>query len=186
MAKIKGNLLMMNLSGMLGKQIVIKHRNGKPYACAAPYVDDNRRLTPNQNAWREKFKQFAAYASIAASHPETGKAYKAVAEPGQSAYTIAFKDACHAPKVIAVSVQAYKGLPGDKIFVQATDDFRVSAVKVSIYSPSGFLVEEGQAVTDGLLWMYEATVINESVAGSKIVASAFDLPGNEGTKEVLL
>ena len=54
-----------------------------------------------------------------------------------------------------------------------------------IYSALGELIEEGNAVTDDILWMYEATG-NNSIEGSKIVAKAYDLPGNEGVKEVTL
>jgi len=126
--------------------VVIKHRNGKPYMCAAPYV---------------------------------------AAKPGQTAYNLAFMDARYAPTITALSVQGYAGRISDKIFIQATDDFKVVTVKVSIYNAAGNLIEEGDAVSDGVLWMYVTTRENNTIAGSKIVATAFDLPGNEGKREVV-
>jgi hypothetical protein len=80
MAKIKGNFIMMNVSGMLGKQVVIKNRAGKQYMSAPPTIDENRPLTPNKAAWREKFKAFAAYGKYIGSIPEMKAAYKAVAK----------------------------------------------------------------------------------------------------------
>ena len=186
MAKIKGNLIMMNVSGMLGKQIVVKNRAGKQYLSAPPTIDENRPLTPNKAAWREKFKDFAAYGKYTGTIPDLKAAYKAAAKPGQTAYNVAFKDARYPPEVTGLSTQGYSGNPGDKIFVHAKDDFKVTAVKISIYSASGELIEEGNAVDDGVLWMYAVANANNIVKGSKIVATAYDLPGNEGVKEIVL
>lgn len=186
MAKIKGNLIMMKVSGMIGKQVVIKHRNDKPYISAAPTVDEDREPTPNQKAWQLKFKSFVDYGKVAAKAPETRPGYMAARKKGQSAYNVAFRDARYAPEVTAITAKGYTGRTGDLIFVQATDDFRVTAVKVLIYSASGELIEEGNAVTDNILWMYQVTVVNLKIAGSKIVAKAYDLPGNEAMKEVTL
>ena len=186
MAKIKGNFIMMNVSGMLGKQVVIKNRAGKQYMSAPPTIDENRPLTPNKAAWREKFKAFAAYGKYIGSIPEMKAEYKAVAKPGQTAYNVAFKDARYPPEVTAVSIQGYSGTPGDKIFVQAKDDFKVTAVKVTIYSASGEVIEQGDAVEDGILWMYIVTNLNNTIKGSKILVAAYDLPGNVGVREIVL
>jgi len=110
----------------------------------------------------------------------------AARKKGQSAYNVAFRDARYAPEVTAINAKGYTGRAGDLIFVQAKEDFMVTAVKVSIYSASGELIEEGNAVTDDILWMYQATGINSEIEGSKIVAKAYDLPGNEGVREVTL
>lgn len=186
MAKINGNLIMMNVSGMIGKQVVIKHRNDKPYICAAPTIDEDREPTDNQKAWQQKFSSFVAYGKVAAKAPETRPGYMAARKKGQSAYNVAFRDARYPPEVTAITAKGYTGKAGDLIYVQAKDDFMVTAVKVSIYSATGELIEEGNAVTDDILWMYQATGENPEIEGSKIVAKAYDLPGNEGVKEVTL
>ncbi len=186
MASIKGNLIMMNVSGMIGKQVVVKHRAGKQYLCGPPTINKNRRLTPNKAAWREKFKEFAEYGKYIGEIPEMKAAYKAVAKPGQTAYNVAFRDARYPPEVTSVSIQGYSGTPGDKIFVQAKDDFKVTKVKVTIYSASGEVIEQGDAVEDGILWMYVVTNSNNTIQGSKILVTAYDLPGNEGVKEIVL
>jgi len=46
------------------------------------------------------------------------------------------------------------------------------------------LIEEGEALQDGLLWMYVAQQDHEDAG--RIVATAFDLPGNEGVMEVII
>ena len=186
MARIKGNLIMMKVSGMIGKQVVLKHRNDKPYISAAPTIDENREPTANQKAWQEKFSSFVAYGKAAAKAPETRPGYMAARKKGQSAYNVAFRDARYPPEVTAITSKGYAGRPGDLIYVQAKDDFKVTAVRVLIYAESGDLIEEGNAVTDDILWMYQATGVNLKIEGSKIIAKAYDLPGNEGVKEVIL
>ena len=186
MAKINGNLIMMKVSGMIGKQVVIKHRNDKPYISAAPTIDEDREPTANQKAWQLKFKSFVDYGKVASKAPATRDGYMAARKKGQSAYNVAFRDARYAPEVTAITAKGYTGRAGDIIYVQAKDDFMVTAVKVMIYSASGELIEEGNAVTDDILWMYQASGNNSNIEGSKIVAKAYDLPGNEGVKEVTL
>jgi hypothetical protein len=50
------------------------------------------------------------------------------------------------------------------------------------------LIEEGTAFEngDGLNWVYVAKAANDAVAGSTIIATATDLPGNEGCLEVVV
>jgi hypothetical protein len=77
---------------------------------------------------------------------------------------------------------------GDVIVVHAMDDFKVNAVRIAIHNADGELIEEGAAVEDagGLSWSYAVTQANANVAGSKITATAIDIPENEGSLEVTL
>jgi len=59
-------------------------------------------------------------------------------------------------------------------------------VKVTIYSPSGEVIEQGDAIEDGILWMYIAANSNNTIKVSKILVAAYDLPGNEGVREIVL
>lgn len=186
MARIKGNLFMMNVRGMIGKQIVVKKRGETEYLSAPPTYDENRVPTPNQQAWGIKFKKIVAYAKVAAKDPVSGPDYKAAAIKGQSGYNVAFKDARYAPKVTAITCKGYAGRVGDIIYIQATDDFRVTRVIVSIISSAGDVVEEGVAESDGVLWMYSVTRANENISGCRVIAKAYDLPQNEGVKEVTI
>jgi hypothetical protein len=93
----------------------------------------------------------------------------------------------HAPDIKAVDVSRYTGKVGDTIEVEATDDFRVSVVKVAIYNADGSIVESGdtQQVNEAK-WLYTATAENASLDGDKIVIRAYDLPGNVSEKNNVL
>ena len=72
--------------------------------------------------------------------------------------------------------------------VHATDDFKVNVVKVAIRNSADELIEEGAATAnaDGLSWSYVVQLPNPDVTGTKIKATAFDIPENEGSLEVTL
>lgn len=73
------------------------------------------------------------------------------------------------------------------IEIHAKDDFRVVTVSVIILLPTGVLLEEGNAVLNPInrnKWTYKATQVNNELAGSVIIATAYDLPGNSGSLEV--
>lgn len=96
------------------------------------------------------------------------------------------KDAFNPPVVTKIDTTNYKGQATDTVKVEANDDFEVTAVKVSIHTAAGELVEEGYAVleAEGLFWLYTVTGENESSVGSKIKATAFDKAGNEASLEI--
>jgi hypothetical protein len=183
MAKISNNLIMQNITGMIGKQIVFKNRKGKVYACAAPTFDKNRKPTKGQLAARENFKRKSEYAKYAIRDIDVKTAYLAVAKPGQNAYNIAVRDAGIPPTITSIITRGYKGTVGNIIIVQAMDDFKVASVKVSIRNAENKIIEEGKAIADGINWIYEVT---KNILGTKIIATASDLPGNTGSLEVML
>ena len=119
--------------------------------------------------------------------PEMKAAYNKAARPGQTAYNIALRDAYNAPVVTQLFAHAYRGEVGNAIIVQAKDDFKVNNVKVAIFNSANELIEEGPCVNiDRLSWRYTTTQVNSSLPGTKIKASAFDIPENEGILEVIL
>ena len=187
MAKQKNNIIMRSTRGMVGGQIVFKRRAGKGYVSAAPEVNENRKPTEKQLAVQEKFKTSTAYAQLAIKDAGLKKAYKAAALRGQTAYNVAFQDASYAPKVIALFTDGYTGVIGNTLVVRATDNFKVAIVKVSIRNANGELIEEGPAeLSTGDLWIYTVTQSNFNINGTKIKATAFDMPENEGSLEVTL
>jgi hypothetical protein len=122
------------------------------------------------------------------SDPELTAAYDSKAKPGQSARNVAVADFFHAPDIHDVDVTGYRGLPGDVIRIEVTDDFMVKAVKVVITRADGTPVEEGYATQEpaGYVWKYVAAVENLTQDGDRIEVFASDLPGNisEKTKEL--
>jgi hypothetical protein len=179
MAKIDHDSILNLLIGMLGKQLVVKRsRSGKRYISAKPETDPNRKLTPAKAAYRKRFKQFAAYAVAASRHPETKKLYMEKARPGCSAYIMAWCDARYPPVVRGIIADGYHGREGNILYIHAEDDFKVASVYVSIYDGSGQVVETGEAsFVQELTWTYK---IKSNAKGSRIVARAYDMPGNDG------
>ena len=64
----------------------------------------------------------------------------------------------------------------------------IARVIVEIYSADQLLLEKGDAVADGfgVSYIYTTTQTNAALAGSKIIAIAIDVPGNEGVLEQVL
>ena len=184
MAKINGNVFVNGIRGMIGKQIVYKERNGKPYTCAAPTIDENRKPTPNQKIHQERVSGCSKYGKAAIRDADLKNAYQAAAAQHQSAYNVAWMDAWHPPAVHDIIANGYKGNAGDVILVHATDNFKVTRVSITILDSEGKIIEEGEAASQGVMWKYAAQITLDGAA--KIVATAFDLPGNTGVMEVLL
>jgi hypothetical protein len=187
MAKFKGNVIMKNVRGMIGKQVVVKERLGTEYMCAKPVYDDNRPVSVAEQANRDRFAQTTEFAVAATKDPELKKEYAALTKKkGHNAYITAKLDASHPPKIVSVIHQGYTGVIGNVIIVQATDNVKVKCVKVGIYDSSNQIIEQGEAVDhgDGLNWMYTASVSNVNVNGCTIEVRAFDIAGNEAMSVV--
>ena len=69
------------------------------------------------------------------------------------------RDARIAPQVLRIDASSYTGNPGDEIFIDACDDFKVDSVKVIISDQTGDIIEEGEAVLpfQSFDWIYTAT-----------------------------
>ncbi|MBO9573920.1 MAG: hypothetical protein J7497_17160, partial [Chitinophagaceae bacterium] len=103
-------------------------------------------------------------------------------------YYLAFLDAMNAPEVLFIDTGEYNGKIGNPIMVEAIDNFQVKDVRIEIFSKSGGLIEQGFAVQQKctLYWKYKATKENPWVTGTRIVATAIDLPGNEQSMEIFI
>jgi hypothetical protein len=182
MAKVKDNVMMKGFSGTIGKQLTFRQIGGETFVSnyqKAPAVA----TTEKKLAAQAKFGIATAYARRALKDPELKAMYQAVVKGGQRAFNIAMRDALNAPVVKSIQAENYQGHVGDQIIVRATDDFKVADVVVSIYNKAGNLIEEGNAVIqedDQIEWLYIVQQENPGHVGSKIVAAATDLPGNNG------
>lgn len=187
MARQKHNAVMYNTRGMFAKQVVFKERGGRVYVSGPPNTKDNRVPTDPQLVIQNRFKEATGYAKAVMEQPDLKAAYKKAANPRQTAYNMAFKDAFTPPTVTRIFVDGYKGEIGGTIIVQAKDDFRVNNVKISIFNSADELIEEGSCeIVDHKSWRYTVTQANASLPGTKIKASAFDIPENEGSLVVML
>ncbi|HUP13779.1 MAG TPA: hypothetical protein VM187_16270, partial [Niastella sp.] len=146
--------------------------------------------TAKQAETQEKFLLASRFARAVVGNPDQGlaEAYAAGLRPRQNVFSRALEDCMSPPVVKSINTRSYKGAAGDKIVVRAIDDFRVVSVRVEIYTASGTLLESGNAEMDSyeLDFIYTAKLVNNPLAGTKIIAIATDVPRNEGILEVKL
>jgi len=139
------NIVMTGASGSLGKQLVFRQRAGKTVISMPPAKIETA-PSASQLKLRNKFAAAIRYARLVLANPALKAAYQAKAMPGVSAYNTAISDYLKAPEIISADAAAYTGLPGDKISIHATDDFRVQQVYLTIQGADGSILEEGTAV----------------------------------------
>ncbi|PZR27318.1 MAG: hypothetical protein DI535_10850 [Citrobacter freundii] len=189
MANANNSIITGRLKGMLGKELVFREWAGKTVVAKAPRAPKGDPSSAQEET-RERFLIASKYANAVKQNPDQSmtEAYASALRPRQNVYSRALEDCMTPPKVKDINTRAYTGAAGSKISVKAVDDFRVAEVQVYIYSPDGSLLETGLAETEprGILWNYTATQANNAVAGTKILAVATDIPGNEGMLEITL
>jgi len=177
-AKVKNNLVLHGISGMLGKQIVVRaQKDGTYVVSAAPKRAENAPVTEAQKAQQQRFKDAVTYARGARNmkvYQDAAKARK------RTAHLVAVADFLHPPEIQAIDVSAYTGAVGQTIAITATDDVQVKTVGVLIAAEDGTLVEKGAAVVsteNASLWTYTATAAAGAKA-VKIIVDVADLTGH--------
>jgi hypothetical protein len=189
MANVSKNPLLKDVSGKFGDHFVYKTRGKKTTMARMPTKKEGTVKTENQLKVNSRFNSASKYAKGAVSSEALKKEYQKKVSTQNTAFNIAFRDFLKAPQVTAIDTQKYTGAIGSTITVNAVDDFKVAAVKVSIYSASGVLIEEGDALVDPIYeerWKYTVTQLNSTLEGTVIKAIAMDLPENTGTLSVTL
>lgn len=188
MAKVVNNILMRGVSGMIGGQIVFRTIKGRTYACKPPVKRKKTVLSESEELNRRKFSRARTYAKWAMSDETVKSLYRKSVRKNRTAYRLAFRDGFNAPRIVRIDTENYNGHPGNVISVRAMDDFRVTGLRVIIYSAEGKLVEEGDAKLscNGIDWLYTTTVTNLPASGSTVYATAKDLPGNTDSLQVTI
>ena len=174
------NVITKKYHGMMGG-IVFRCRGDKSIMSKRP---DCSRVVKTK-AQKANMKRFAAaiiYGKKVLSDPILREKYEKKKKMYQSIWNAAISDFMSRPKVQTIDVKDYKGLPGNEISISALDRFKFEAVIVTILNILGQVLESGRAVamplSDGMEWVYKATVMNPSLKGSKVVVRVTDLPGN--------
>lgn len=185
MATSNNNLLTGKISGSIGP-IVFRQWFGKTIISQAP-THRRKKPTPGQLKSQERFRLASVYALSIMSNADQSlsQAYAMALKPRQNLYARIMEDFLSVPIVSSINSIDFTGTVGDKIIIRATDDFRVTGVLVEIFSANNKLLESGNAVQNfnGLDWTYTTTLANEEWEGSKIKATASDIPGNKGILE---
>lgn len=189
MASVKNSIVTRKFKGLLGDEVVFRQWEGKTVVAKAPEAREGD-PTPAQAQLQERFLLASRYAKsvIKNADKSLAEAYAEALKPRQNVYSRALADFMSLPEIKVIDVRQYKGAVGGKIITRALDDFRVKSVRVEVYAANGTLLEEGDAVQNdnGLDWTCTATQANNLLTGSKIKATATDVPGNEGMLEVTL
>jgi hypothetical protein len=192
MAHANNSIITGKFKGALGKQLVFREWQGKTIVAKAPKPRTGD-PTPAQAETQEKFLFASRYAKSILTNADQGlaQAYANALRPRQNVYCRALEDFMSSPVVKSLDTRNYSGAVGSTIVVRAIDDFRVTGVQVEVYAADGTLLETGNAVQqiNGIDWTYTATQVNPApagLAGTTIKAIARDVPGNEGSLEVIL
>jgi hypothetical protein len=177
MAKVRSNILLKGVTGMIGGQLVIRRQaDGTTIVSAPPVQPEHREPTPAQEKIQEHFRQGALYAKGAKDNP----AYAPIAKDKHlSTYAVAMADFLHPPEIHDIDVSGYTGSTAQAIIIRATDDVKVTTVGVLIATDAGVVVEKGKAVQsthDPHVWTYTTSAAAPS-ASVKIVVDAADLAG---------
>lgn len=184
--KQKRNSIMRGSSGALGNELVFRQRAGQTIM-SLPAVPGPDNPTDEQLGVRSRFKEAIAYARTAIANPALKAAYRAKTSKIASPFNTAMADFCKAPVITKVDVSNYNGSAGSTILINATDDFKVQAVHVSIFNGAGDVIEEGAAIVNpesGDYWTF--TLPNAIPDGALIKVQASDLPGNVTMQELSL
>lgn len=182
MGKSVNNEYAEGFSGKIGRNMVFRQlKNGDVGMARKPRKKKGPAHIKHLEA-RKLFKKAALYAQQVEADPVMKEMYSAAAKGLQSAFNLALRDARVAPKVTKIDTSEYEGQIGDRIIIDAEDDFKVARVDVSIHDANGVLLERGNAVIPPLSmdWVYTTTVVNAQLPGTTITATAFDMPGNKG------
>ncbi len=189
MAKFKGNVIMKNVRGTIGQQVLVKSYLGTEYMCAKPYYNENRPVGEAEQANRNRFANTTGYAKDAMRNPELKALYSSLRiKKNHTAYITAKIDACYPPEIKSLITQGYSGKAGSVILVHATDNIKVDKVTIAIFDSSMRLVEQGEAADndDKYSWIYTATVDVDNTNGFTIEARAYDIAKNEAVTAMLL
>jgi hypothetical protein len=185
MSKILNNPIMKGVSGMLGDVVVYREHRGTLVMSNRPRKRET--LTPYQELAKSRFLRAVQYAKKQIADPVTKAEYTPSPQSRvTSAYAAAVADYLSVPKINLVDDAVYGGAVGDKIFIRATDDFKVTSVHVSIFKADGQLLEQGDAVLQPESvedFTYTATVGIVKAPGMKILVTVRDKPGNITTAE---
>jgi hypothetical protein len=174
------NAITKNYHGMMGG-IVFRCRGDKSIMSKRP--DCSRVVkTKAQKANMKRFAAATVYGKKVLSDPMLREKYEKKKKMYQSIWNAAISDFMSRPKIQTIDVKDYKGLPGNEIRISARDRFKFEAVIVTILNIIGQVIESGRAVamplSDGMEWVYKATIMNPTYNGSRVVVRVSDLPGN--------
>ena len=176
------NALTQGISGKVGGLVFRQQADGSPAVIAAAPKPQNRKPRRREAENQQRFKEAAAFGNQVMRDRVLRPLYAARQTAKlRSPYHVALADARNPPQVEDYAAPPLPLAPGQTLRVRATDDFEVTRVWVRLEAPDGTLLEEGEAVAAAATnlngWWHYA-VQGTVGAGSALMATAFDRPGN--------
>jgi hypothetical protein len=169
MAKVDDDSLLERIKGKLGDLVFRRMPNGETWV-SRNYNFSNRKFSKGQKTHQTRFQRAAAYAKNAAKkHPIYARLAKGTVK---SPYNWALSDWFKPP--VVQQIERTKS----HIRILATDNVIVTRVQVTILDKTGKVLAKGEATKGKDNWWEYV-----SGANGKIVAEAWDLPGNVGKRE---
>lgn len=181
MAKSENNEVMYGARGKVGNLVVFKNfANDRTIISKRRRKVDNPRYSQAQEVTKDTFRDAVIYAKGAIGDPVLLAFYKQYAKPGSSAYNMALADFCKLPEIKTINTSNYQGTVGDLITVRAVDNFKITSLKVTIFSADDELLETGLAVMapNNADWVYHTTSPNLELPNTVIKVEATDTPGH--------
>ena len=186
MARVKLNPALASFLGEMG-EMVFKMRHGKIYV-SRKTEPKPRESTRAQKAIQDRFRLATQHAKRVMADPAESAPYaKAAEQKERSMQNLIIADFLNAPSVDSIDVTAYAGQPGNRIRIEASDDFDVVAVDVVLSTASGEPVEQGSAALTAMkwgVWIYTATAAVPPGLEVVVEATAADRPGNRTARKI--
>jgi hypothetical protein len=178
MAISRTNIILHGFKGKLGDWVV-RRWGGSTVLSRKPNTK-HRRWSKLQKSNRARFREAMVYARRVLSNPEMVAYYRKKKRKMQTVWNVAVADYMRHPTIGLIDICEYNGLVGEPIYVTTNDKYGIASVVVSILDAQGFEIESGAAVRDfGFNFTYTTVGTNPCLKGSKVVVTAYDIPGNE-------
>ena len=174
MAKIVKNTALQGVNGSIGNLVYRQMPDGSTRVSRKPDFR-NRKFSQDQKNHQSRFKQAVAYACLAAkSQPIYAELARGTSK---TPYNLALSDWFNPPVIERIERK------GNSIRVTASDNIRVTEVRIRIVDMEGNVLEEGQAsqvdpAEDPERWEYL------SDTPGRLEITACDLAGNQTRAEL--
>jgi hypothetical protein len=182
MAKVNPHNLTGTIQGKIGGLVFAQCQDGRVLVRQAP--QRSAKFTARERANQSRFARAVAYLRRLKACPNEYTDYqRAALIHHRRACDLAIADFLRPPRILEIDLTGYSGAKGQTIPVQATDDFEVVELLVSISDLAGRVYEEGPATRQtSEFWVYTAQTTVPAGQTVLVRVTARDRAGNRVEK----